>query len=111
MLRTYLLSFYGDLLAQDLNRPDWQMVQRTFYCNLETGTPSVTIRFMPATEHRVMKHKRYIKSFVLDPTNNDADQLMSDPMVRVIDSKQYNTSVGVVLIIDYEMRNKGGAEG
>lgn len=104
MLRSYLLTFYSDVLEQELNNPEWQIIQRTFTCNPETGSASVVVRYLPAVEKRDVKTRRNIRSFFVNGSNEELDDLLSNPKYRVIDSKTFQTALGSVVIVDYETR-------
>lgn len=106
MIRVFDLSMEIKELDDTLDNPDVDPVTLRVTCS-ETGFSSLHYRGMPSEERRDMTFKRRFRRFLLfggksEPLNN----LLQRRDVRIINTYDFMTEQGTIVIVDYETREK-----
>lgn len=104
MLRAFDLSAQEELANQQLNDPDYRLLQLRISCSEETGYTVATMRFAPC-ERRETKFERKLERFVLISGGHPLiDKRLADKRVRLIKQHIFPTSEGTVVVLDYNVR-------
>ena len=105
MFRSFDLSIYSSNANQLLNDPCLRLISIKISCNFETGYTNADLRFSRCPK-RETKFKRYLKRFVLEQESPALDSLLQDKNIRVIKQHVFPTIEGVVVVLDYQVRNR-----
>ena len=105
MFRSFDLALYSSNANQMLNDPCLRLLSLKIHCSAETGYTSAALRFSPCPK-REIKFKRYLRRFVVEQQEPELDELLQDKKNRIIKQHIFPTAEGLIVVVDYQVRNR-----
>lgn len=104
MIRVFDLSMESHILTDLINEPNVRIIRLNYFCSAETGYTTAHLRYQIVKESIARKRRRHVRRFLLfDGRSEYLDQIMDDPVTKIIKEKEFLTAQGVIIVLDYEV--------